>query len=100
MNDCATVSRAISEVLDENDPIEGEYSLEVSSPGLDRPLTKAEHFQRFAGYEAKLETVREVGRGASALKAESSALTAKTTFTLRWMERNMSFRLKTSAKLN
>lgn len=60
VDDCATVSRAISEVLDENDPIEGEYSLEVSSPGLDRPLTKAEHFQRFAGYEAKLETVREV----------------------------------------
>ena len=50
----------VDEVLDENDPIEGEYSLEVSSPGLDRPLTKAEHFQRFAGYEAKLETVREV----------------------------------------
>lgn len=60
VDDCATVSRAISEVLYENDPIEGEYSLEVSSPGLDRPLTKAEHFQRFAGYEAKLETVREV----------------------------------------
>lgn len=60
VEDCATVSRAISDILDEKDPIEGEYSLEVSSPGLDRPLTKLEHFQRFAGYEAKVETNAEV----------------------------------------
>lgn len=56
VDDCATVSRAVSAVLDEKDPIEGEYSLEVSSPGLDRPLTTLEHFVRFAGYEAKIET--------------------------------------------
>ena len=56
VDDCAAVSRAVSEVLDEKDPIEGEYSLEVSSPGIDRPLTKPEHFARFAGYEAKIET--------------------------------------------
>lgn len=61
VDDCAAVSRAISDVLDEKDPIEGEYSLEVSSPGLDRPLTKLEHFERFAGYEAKIETKTEVG---------------------------------------
>ncbi|MBQ7285643.1 MAG: ribosome maturation factor RimP [Alphaproteobacteria bacterium] len=60
VDDCATVSRAISAVLDEKDPIEGEYSLEVSSPGLDRPLTKLEHFERFSGYEAKIETKKEV----------------------------------------
>ncbi len=60
VEDCATVSRALSELLDEKDPIEGEYSLEVSSPGLDRPLTKPEHFSRFAGYEAKVETALEV----------------------------------------
>lgn len=60
VEDCASVSRAISDILDEKDPIEGEYSLEVSSPGLDRPLTKLEHFQRFAGYEAKVETIAEV----------------------------------------
>ena len=57
VDDCAAVSRAVSKVLDEKDPIDGEYSLEVSSPGLDRPLTKPEHFRRFAGYEAKIETV-------------------------------------------
>ena len=56
VDDCAAVSRAVSEVLEEKDPIEGEYSLEVSSPGIDRPLTKPEHFARFAGYEAKIET--------------------------------------------
>lgn len=56
VEDCAMVSRAISEILDEKDPIDGEYSLEVSSPGLDRPLTKTEHFERFAGYEAKIDT--------------------------------------------
>ncbi len=60
VDDCATVSRAISQVLDEADPIEGEYSLEVSSPGLDRPLTKLENFERFSGYEARIETSGEV----------------------------------------
>ena len=60
VDDCAAVSREISVVLDEKDPIEGQYSLEVSSPGLDRPLTKEEHFKRFAGYEARIETVSEV----------------------------------------
>ena len=56
VDDCAAVSRAVSEILDEKDPIDSEYSLEVSSPGVDRPLTKVEHFERFAGYEAKIET--------------------------------------------
>ena len=56
VEDCAQVSRKVSEVLDEKDPIKDQYNLEVSSPGLDRPLTKPEHFARFAGYEAKVET--------------------------------------------
>ena len=56
VEDCAKVSRAISEILDEKDPISGEYALEVSSPGLDRPLVTLEHFVRFVGYEVKLET--------------------------------------------
>ena len=56
VDDCAAVSRAISEILDEKDPIESEYSLEVSSPGIDRPLTTPEHFARFIGYETKIET--------------------------------------------
>lgn len=60
VDDCATVSRKISEVMDEKDPINDQYSLEVSSPGLDRPLTKPEHFKRFLGYETKIETSTEV----------------------------------------
>ena len=56
VEDCAKVSRALSKILDEADPIQNEYSLEVSSPGIDRPLTKPQHFERFKGYEAKLET--------------------------------------------
>lgn len=60
VDDCAKVSRALSAVLDEKDPIEGKYNLEVSSPGLDRPLTKIAHFQKFAGYETKIETDEEI----------------------------------------
>jgi ribosome maturation factor RimP len=60
VEDCATVSRAVSDVLDEKDPIKDKYSLEVSSPGVDRPLTKPEHFERYVGYEIKLETEEKV----------------------------------------
>ncbi|MBR2300241.1 MAG: ribosome maturation factor RimP [Alphaproteobacteria bacterium] len=60
VEDCATVSRALSKVLDEKDPIKNEYSLEVSSPGIDRPLTKPHHFERFKGSEAKVETIEAV----------------------------------------
>lgn len=62
VDDCAKVSRALSAVLDEKDPIKDKYSLEVSSPGLDRPLTKLEHFVRFKGYTAKVETINEVDK--------------------------------------
>ncbi len=60
VDDCAAVSRAVSALLDEKDPIDGRYNLEVSSPGLDRPLTKLENFVRFAGFEAKIETDTEI----------------------------------------
>ncbi|MEM1275777.1 MAG: ribosome maturation factor RimP [Pseudomonadota bacterium] len=56
IEDCAELSRAISAVMDVEDPISGEYSLEVSSPGIDRPLTRMVDFDRWEGYEAKLET--------------------------------------------
>lgn len=60
VEDCAKVSRALSAVLDEKDPIKDRYSLEVSSPGIDRPLTKPEHFARFKDYVIKVETITEV----------------------------------------
>ena len=60
IDDCAKVSRLLSDMLDEKDPIADKYSLEVSSPGLDRPLTKMAHFERFIGYEAKIETEEKI----------------------------------------
>ncbi len=60
VDDCAKVSRAVSAYMDEHDPISGKYTLEVSSPGLDRPLVSLENFERFAGLEAKIETDTEV----------------------------------------
>jgi ribosome maturation factor RimP len=55
VEDCAALSRALSEFLDREDPIEGEYHLEVSSPGIDRPLTRLVDFARWSGHEAKIE---------------------------------------------
>jgi ribosome maturation factor RimP len=55
VDECARISRAVSAVLDVEDPISGEYTLEVSSPGIDRPLTRLADFERWSGYEARLE---------------------------------------------
>lgn len=55
VEDCAQVSRQISALLDVEDPIPDEYTLEVSSPGMDRPLYRLEHFQRFAGHNVQLK---------------------------------------------
>jgi ribosome maturation factor RimP len=55
VEDCAVISRSVSALLDVEDPIKGSYTLEVSSPGLDRPLTRAKDFTRFAGLEARVE---------------------------------------------
>ena len=56
--DCEKVSRFLSEKLDEEDPIEQNYYLEVSSPGMDRPLLKPEHYQRYAGQEVEIRLYR------------------------------------------
>ena len=55
LEDCETVSRQISSLLDVEDPVPGHYVLEVSSPGLDRRLTKLEHFQRFMGEDVRVK---------------------------------------------
>jgi len=55
LDDCEKVSLAVSALLDVEDPVPGNYNLEVSSPGLDRKLTKIEHFQRFAGETVKVQ---------------------------------------------
>jgi ribosome maturation factor RimP len=55
IKDCAMVSRTLSLLLDRIDPFPGRYLLEVSSPGRDRPLTREEHFARFAGHQARVQ---------------------------------------------
>jgi ribosome maturation factor RimP len=57
VDECAQISTGISAVLDVEDPILDAYNLEVSSPGIDRPLTRIKDFEAFEGYEAKIETV-------------------------------------------
>ena len=62
IDDCMRLSRAISEVMDAADPVSGEYRLEVSSPGIDRPLTRIKDFQAHEGLEAKIELDRLADR--------------------------------------
>ena len=88
LEDCERVSRAVSETLDAADPIPGHYTLEVSSPGLDRVLRTQDHFARFAGERVKLEMMQpvegrkrfagrlaRVGRGEITLEFEGGAIT-------------------------
>jgi ribosome maturation factor RimP len=56
LDDCTSVSRAVSAALDVEDPLQGGYDLEVSSPGLDRPLRTPEHFQKFLGSRVRVKT--------------------------------------------
>ncbi len=58
VEDCARLSRAISEIMDAADLIAGEYTLEVSSPGVDRPLTRLKDFETYEGLEARRELAR------------------------------------------
>ncbi len=78
---CELISNAVSDLLDYHDPIAHAYSLEVSSPGIERPLTKKEHFERFEGERVKIKTSEEVeGRkkfsGTLAGTGESSVIIA------------------------
>lgn len=60
VDDCADISTAVSAVLDVEDPLEDAYTLEVSSPGIDRPLTRLKDFDDWNGYEAKIETTEMI----------------------------------------
>lgn len=60
LDDCAELSRRLSDVLDEADPIEFAYRLEVSSPGIDRPLTRLSDYQDWAGFEARIKLLEAV----------------------------------------
>lgn len=60
VDDCASISTAVSALLDVEDPIEENYTLEVSSPGIDRPLTRMKDFDLWEGYEARVETSEQI----------------------------------------
>lgn len=62
ISDCERISRRLSELLDLADPIEGSYRLEVSSPGIDRPLTRAKDYSDWAGFEVRI-TLRQAQLG-------------------------------------
>ena len=66
LSDCETISRRLSELFDERDPIEGSYRLEVSSPGIDRPLTRPKDYERWKGHEARIK-LAETGQGSKQL---------------------------------
>lgn len=55
LEDCTKISKALSAVMDVEDPVQGHYRLEISSPGIDRPLVRPEDFARYAGFEVKIE---------------------------------------------
>ena len=57
---CARINRAVSDLLDIHNPVANAYTLEVSSPGLERPLTKKEHFKRYQGEKIKIKTLEEI----------------------------------------
>jgi ribosome maturation factor RimP len=61
VEDCAQISHSVSALLDIADPIAGAYMLEVSSPGIDRPLVRTEDYDRFSGFEARIELARPIG---------------------------------------
>jgi ribosome maturation factor RimP len=60
INDCEKVSHQLSSIFDVEDPISGQYHLEVSSPGVERPLFTLAHYQRFLGHEIKCRTLRAI----------------------------------------
>jgi len=61
VDDCALISRSVSALLDVADPIAGAYLLEISSPGIDRPLVRPEDYDRFSGFEARIELTEPFG---------------------------------------
>ncbi len=69
IEDCEKISRAVSAILDVEDPIASEYNLEVSSPGIDRPLVTLEHFKNYIGFDVKI-TVNEAMRGRKRFKGK------------------------------
>lgn len=75
IDDCADLSRRISDVLDASDPIEEAYRLEVSSPGIDRPLTRLKDFDDWKGHEARITLIEKID-GRKQFKGELAGMDA------------------------
>lgn len=60
IDDCTAISGTLSDLFEDDDPVDGTYNLEVSSAGIDRPLTRAKDFEAYAGFEAKIQTKRPI----------------------------------------
>jgi ribosome maturation factor RimP len=73
VEDCAHLARALGVVLDAADPVAGDYTLEVSSPGIDRPLTRLKDFETYEGFEARLELDR-LAEGRKRFKGELAGI--------------------------
>lgn len=78
VDDCAAVSHQVSGVLDVENPVSGHYTLEVSSPGLDRPLFLPAHFERFRGHKVRLKLLRPTESGSRKLTGEIRAVDGQT----------------------
>lgn len=70
LDDCENISRALNPLLDEADPIEQSYYLEVCSPGINRELTRPEHFERFSGSPVRVKLIRPLADGRRELEGE------------------------------
>ena len=75
IDQCTKLSKALSIVFDVEDPIDGAYRLEVSSPGIDRPLTQTKDFKEYKGFEAKLETDKPLENGQKRFKGRIAGIT-------------------------
>ena len=73
VDDCAGISHALSELLETEDPFDDTYQLEVSSPGIDRPLVRPADYERFAGFDARIDT-RELVEGRKRFKGRLHGL--------------------------
>lgn len=99
IDDCSEISRRLSDLLDDNDPIAGSYRLEVSSPGIDRPLTRPQDYADWAGHEARLKLAAPLG-SAKQLSGTIEGITDNVvTITTPKGEREVPYETIASAKL-
>jgi ribosome maturation factor RimP len=100
VDDCARLSRALSEFLDKEDLIEGEYVLEVSSPGIDRPLTRITDYSRWSGHEARIELMAPDAAGRKRFKGRLMGLDGNdVVLDVDGNRKNFAFRAIAEAKL-